>query len=322
MNRKIFYKMSKPLITVGITCFNAQETIQRAIEGALKQDWENIEVIIVDDASSDQSVDTIENLVKNDKRVKLYSQKENKGYPSALNTIVENASGDYIAFFDDDDDHETERLTEQYARLQDFKIENPAEDVFCYCHRRVFVDGVEKRGAMVRAIGSEPPEPYGKMVADFILSHQQKRGYSWGEFGSCTLMASKTSLQKFKFDPNFRRSAEWDFAVRAALNGAYFISVNKPLVIQHKTLTRDKSGKKPLIYSLMLKDKHKTYLKEKKIYWASKLQSYARFHYFRQNIWKSRLFFSLACIASPNRILIEKIRQSRSNTNKNALQQK
>ena len=48
-----------PLITIAITCFNAEKTIERAILSALNQDWPNFEVIIIDDASNDSSKEII-----------------------------------------------------------------------------------------------------------------------------------------------------------------------------------------------------------------------------------------------------------------------
>ena len=47
--------MNKPLITIGITCFNAEKTIERALLSAINQDWPNFEIIVVDDASTDSS---------------------------------------------------------------------------------------------------------------------------------------------------------------------------------------------------------------------------------------------------------------------------
>ena len=53
MKRK---KSSLPLITIGITCYNAEKTIRRAVDSALSQDWPNYEVIVVDDGSTDNSL--------------------------------------------------------------------------------------------------------------------------------------------------------------------------------------------------------------------------------------------------------------------------
>ncbi len=296
-------KNTLPLITIGITCFNAANTILRGIESAKAQDWPDIEILIVDDCSDDGSLEIIGAAQKKDERIRLIRHAQNKGYPSALNTIIEEAKGDYIAFFDDDDDHEPDRLSKQYDRLTSFEKEHTDKPVLCYAHRRVFVDGIEKQNAFVHAIGATAPEPHGEMVADFVLWHKQEPGYTWGEFGSCTLMAAKETIERFKFDPAFRRSAEWDLAVRMALDGAYFIAVDEPLIIQHKTETDDKAGTKPLEYGLKLRKKHKAFLKKKGTYWGALCLAYARFYYFRNKRWKSRFCLALACLASPFKIL-------------------
>lgn len=295
-----------PLITIGITCFNAADTIARAIESAGKQDWPNFEIVVVDDDSDDNSVWVIEQLQKKNKKINLYFHDDNQGYPSALNTIIKNARGKYIAFFDDDDDHEADRLTKQYERILTFQKEHPAASAFCYSHRRVFVDGKEKPNAFVKAIGHKFPEPHGPMVADFLLWHKKAQGYTWGEFGSCTLMASKKVLEDFQFDPTFRRAAEWDLAIRFGLMGGYFISVDEPLVVQYKTQTSDKSGKKPLIYALMLRKKHQEYLQKNKVYLGAILQAYSRFYYFRNKPWRSRVCLALACLLSPTKIMADR----------------
>ena len=96
----------------------------------------------------------------------------------------------------------------------------------------------------------------------------------WGSLGG-TMMAPKKVLQEFGFDPNFRRSAEWDLAIRVALQGGDFIAVDEPLVIQHKTQTSDKAGRKPLDYALMLRKKHKKYLQKNHVYFGAILQAYS-----------------------------------------------
>jgi len=296
-----------PLITIGITCFNAEDTIARALESAGKQNWSNLEIIVVDDHSKDGSIQIIKEIQKKDNRIRLFCHEQNKGYPSALNTIVQHAKGEYIAFFDDDDDNETDRLSKQHKRLSLFQEEHPDDPVLCYAHRRVFVDGEEKPDAFVNAIGAKTPEPHGSMVADFILWHKKAKGYVWGEFGSGTMMAPKKVLQEFGFDPNFRRSAEWDLAVRVALQDGCFIAVDEPLVIQHKTQTSDKAGRKPLDYALMLRKKHRKYLQKNHVYLGAILQAYSRFYYFRGKPWKSRLCLALACLLSPTKIMADEI---------------
>lgn len=306
---------SLPLITIGITCFNAEDKIARAIESAIKQDWPNFEIIVVDDYSTDNSIKSIEEMKHKNPKIRFFSNKENQGYPSALNTIIKHAQGKYIAFFDDDDDNETDRLSKQYRRLSLFQKKHPNTPVLCYTQRRVFIDGEERPDAFVNAIGACAPEPYGSKVANFLLWHERAKGYVWGEFGSCTMMAPAKILKKYGFDSKFRRSAEWDLAIRIALHGGYFIAVNEPLVIQNKTQTSDKAGRKPLDYALMLREKHKKYLQKNHVYLGAISLAYARFYYFREKRLKGMLWLALACLLSPTKIMVSEItkRFSRSN---------
>lgn len=297
------------LITIGVTCFNSEATIERAIQSARAQDWLNFEIVIVDDCSTDGSLEIIRNIQSKDKRVRLYCHDKNSGYPAALNTIVNNAKGDYIVFFDDDDESEANRLTYQFQMLAQFQKGRPEVPVLCYSHRRVFVDGTERPDAFVYAIGATKPEPNGYMVADYILWHNEVEPYSWGEFGSCTLMASTSVLREFVFDTKFRRCAEWDLAIRVALQGGYFISVGKPLVRQYKTQTSDKQGTKPLHYALMLRKKHKHYLRQNGVYVGAVSMAYARFYYFRKKYWAARLFLLFACLSSPSKLMLSEIKK-------------
>ena len=89
------------LITIGITCYNAQATIERALKSASSQDYEKTEILIVDDCSSDESLNIINNYKrKNNLDFKIICHKTNKGPAGTRNTIINNSNGKYIAFFD------------------------------------------------------------------------------------------------------------------------------------------------------------------------------------------------------------------------------
>ena len=80
------------------------------------------------------------------------------------------------------------------------------------------------------------------------------------------------------FDARFRRCAELDFAVRAAFAGSHFISVDAPLVTQYLTPTADKADEVRLRYRLLLVEKHRAYLNEKRCYAGAWCYMHARFH--------------------------------------------
>ena len=106
----------KPLITIGITCFNARLTIKRAILSAINQTWTNKEIIIVNDFSDDDSQAIIEDLINRKKNIKLINNNKNLGCAYSRNVIIKNAIGEFIAFFDDDDFSRDDRLFLQYKK--------------------------------------------------------------------------------------------------------------------------------------------------------------------------------------------------------------
>ena len=92
---------SMPLISIGITCFNAELTIKNAIESALNQTWINKEIVIVDDCSIDNSCSLIRTFVEKFDFIHFYQNKKNIGVAGTRNNIIKYANGEYIVFFDD-----------------------------------------------------------------------------------------------------------------------------------------------------------------------------------------------------------------------------
>lgn len=268
--------MKQPLITIGMTCHNAADTIERALESAQAQEWDNKEIVIVDDYSTDNSVDVIKRFIENNSNIRLIRHDVNKGFPSALNSILSVAKGDFVTFFDDDDYSYPNRLEEQFKRITEY---GHSDFVLCYTNREVVRLGETKVDHIGKAIGRKSPEPHGEMVARKLLIGKGDNGYVFGLFGSCGLMAAKKTFDRIgEFDPAFFRGAEHDYAVRAAFLGCYFISVNSPLLRQYKTVGVQKSGKRPLLALLQLRRKHKGYLQECRLYWYSLLMAHATFH--------------------------------------------
>jgi glycosyltransferase involved in cell wall biosynthesis len=287
-------------ITIGITCHNAVDTIGRAVTSALTQDWPDIEVIAVDDCSVDGSSDILFALAAHEPRLKVVRHEVNKGYASALNSILSRASGEYVAIFDDDDDNAVDRLRAQVERIVRYEESTGAALVLCYSNRAVVKIGQAGVDHIAQAIGRMAPEPHGPEVADYIFGIAARSDRIWGMFGSCTLMARKSTFEAIgPFDPTFRRCAEWDLAIRAAQLGAHFISVDQPLVVQYKTQSDDKSGTKPLHYALLLRDKHREYLEQRGLYYASRMFARSNFWGNKNHRLKSRCFRVLGYLFAP-----------------------
>lgn len=92
-----------PLVSVIIPSYNGEKYLKRAIESVLKQTYENLEIIVIDDGSTDSTAKIVLEIVNRDKRVILLKNEKNLGFVKTLNRGVEQALGKYIARLDDDD---------------------------------------------------------------------------------------------------------------------------------------------------------------------------------------------------------------------------
>ena len=91
-----------PTLTTIIPTYNRAALVKRAIQSVLNQTFQDFEIIVVDDSS----VDNTEEVVKGfrDDRIRYIRHPNNKGLPAGRNTGIKVASGEYIAFLDDDDE--------------------------------------------------------------------------------------------------------------------------------------------------------------------------------------------------------------------------
>lgn len=90
------------LISIIIPAYNAEKTIERCIISIKNQDYDNIEIIVIDDGSTDSTKNILENLKKEIKNLKVYIKK-NEGVSIARNLGIEKSNGEFIIFVDSDD---------------------------------------------------------------------------------------------------------------------------------------------------------------------------------------------------------------------------
>jgi glycosyltransferase involved in cell wall biosynthesis len=108
------------LVSIISPCYNSSKFISHAIESVLEQTYKNWELIIVDDGSTDNSIEIIKKYEHMDKRIKLIEFGKNSGPALARNRAINEAKGRYIAFLDSDDIWLPQKLEKQIA----FMIEN------------------------------------------------------------------------------------------------------------------------------------------------------------------------------------------------------
>ena len=91
------------LVSIVLPLFNREDLVERAILSALQQKGPDVEVIVVDDASTDGSRDIVANLAEREKRIRLFELSSNGGAPAARTIGISRAEGNWVMFLDSDD---------------------------------------------------------------------------------------------------------------------------------------------------------------------------------------------------------------------------
>lgn len=130
---------SVPLISIIIPCYNVASYVETAIQSIVKQTYTNLEIFIIDDASTDNTLEKINSF--KDERIQVITFKANSQKVGAVNEVLKKVNGDYIAFQDSDDWSEPTRIQEQ---LNEFLTDTDLGICFTnyrYTGKKVFLPG-------------------------------------------------------------------------------------------------------------------------------------------------------------------------------------
>lgn len=182
------------LVSVIIPMFNRELTIERSINSVLQQTYKNIEVIVVDDCSQDNSVETVKQI--RDSRIKIVCLSENYGANYARNIGIEEAEGEYIAFQDSDDVWCKEKLSVQIK----YMIDNELEASFTPYQ-------------IVNSTNDIVPTNYMQYVNNEALVKETLRKYNI--IGTPTLVVSRNVINTVgMFDIDMPRLQDYEYAIR------------------------------------------------------------------------------------------------------------
>lgn len=117
----------KDLITVVVPCYNVEKYVEKCLDSILKQTYKNLEIILVEDCSTDNTYNIIKDYPKKDKRIKVIQNEKNSGLSFSRNTGIKASTGKYISFIDSDD-YITENF---YEDLLEAMHKNKAEVAMC-----------------------------------------------------------------------------------------------------------------------------------------------------------------------------------------------
>ncbi len=199
-----------PLVTVIIPVYNRAFTIRRAIDSVLDQSYKELELIIVDDCSLDNTVQIVKSY--RDKRINLICLPKNCGANTARNTGLRAAKGEYIAFQDSDDEWFKEKLEIQIEYMEKTRKK------VCYCP---YILIAEQQKIIVPTY-AEQKELYEEKIIDVL-----RRG---NVISTQTLVIHKEVVEKVgMFDETMKSQQDYELVIRICQK--YKIAyVNQPLV--------------------------------------------------------------------------------------------
>lgn len=122
-------------VSVVVPVYNAEETLERCLDSLISQSYKNIEIVCVNDGSSDSSLKILNKYRKKDERIVVIDNDKNRGCSYTKNRGIDNATGDFICFVDSDDYIENNMINE----LVDFQRKNNLDLV--KCHYNNYEDG-------------------------------------------------------------------------------------------------------------------------------------------------------------------------------------
>lgn len=200
-------------VSVVIPTYNRLKTLPDCINSVLKQSFQNYEIIISDDCSSDKTEEFIKKLQKVDNRIKYYKASKNNGAQAARNLGIENANGKWIAFLDSDDEWPSNRL----ELAMEIAFDNP--------NSVILNDGYifDKETNIKKRMGVTPINE--KIIKRLLRSP--------GPFLHGLIVPKKHLISIGMLDEKIPAFQEWDTSIRLALKYDFAV-LDKPLYIWNK----------------------------------------------------------------------------------------
>lgn len=173
-------------VSVIVPVYNSSAYLNRCIEAIISQTYENTEIILVNDGSTDNSPEILREYARKDGRIKVFD-KENGGSSSARNLGIREASGEYICFCDSDDYYEKD-LIEKLSKVFDENEDAVVAQCMAVCRNE---DGT---------LFSGPLKDSGKIVPETNAEYFRELLLHVGDSSFCTKMIKADFMKRFSFN--------------------------------------------------------------------------------------------------------------------------
>jgi glycosyltransferase involved in cell wall biosynthesis len=214
------------LVSVIIPTYNRGDLVSRAIASVIAQTYQNLEIIVVDDASKDDIAQAIAHI--DDPRLRSIRHETNLGGSAARNTGIKAALGEFVAFLDSDDTWLPHKLQCQLEEISRVSRSDNSDSLVCYSQFQSSPQ-VFYAPSVFPPRGKQPQET----VADYLWTSQ-------GEMLTSSLLMHRSLAQRTLFQPGLIKHQDLDFVIRLEQQGAAFIFIPQVLTIWHNESRGDR----------------------------------------------------------------------------------
>jgi succinoglycan biosynthesis protein ExoO len=197
-------EMTQPVVSVIMASYNSAPYVASAVYSVLKQSIAEIELIVIDDASTDASPEIIHNISEIDKRVRLMKAPKNSGPAAARNLGLEHVRGRWVAIMDSDDLMMPDRLERMIAHAEEDKVDIVADNPLLFWDDR----------SSAPELHIDLSEPIVLNLVE-LMNGAEKYGYLKPVFRSAR-------LGHIRYNENLFVGEDFDYYMRAMLTGAGF----------------------------------------------------------------------------------------------------
>lgn len=215
--------INSPLVSILIPLYNSEKYIAQTIQSCLDQTYKNIEIIIVDDGSTDRSLSIAKEYAQRYNNIKVYSQ-ENTGAPRARNLAFEKSSGAYIQYLDADDLMSPNKIASQMALVEEHDKETVFTSKFSY-----FTESMDDARLMLQKCDRSFDRGL-----EWLLN-----AWSGGGFGVVMgwLIPRHLIEKAAPWDESLKKNQDGEFFSRVLLQAHQVIMVEDTMVYYRKTGT-------------------------------------------------------------------------------------
>ena len=216
-------------VSIIIPVYNAEKTIVQCLDSVVGQTLKNIEIIIIDDGSTDSSGEICRRYQQEDGRIK-YFYKKNEGLAAARQDGIEKANGEYVGFVDSDDWLELK----MYERMYEVAYNAKADIVFCNC----YFDNSEKDRIHLEPRVYNRVEIEENILPRTLAEISCKGNNSVIRWSNCLRIYRRELLieKSIKFDRRFRRSQDLQLTFEATLHANTYVSINNEYLYHNRTV--------------------------------------------------------------------------------------